>query len=326
MMMRRIVITAVISATALSFISALPAYADTYPLKPIRMIVPFPPGGPTDIVARQLAAQMSMGMGQSIVVENIPGAGGNIGTQAVIRAAPDGYTMLFGTLQNIAINRHLFKLGFDPLTDLAPVSKVVENPNVMLANNALPVTDLQSFIRYAKANPTGVAFASSGNGSSTHLSGELLNRMQGLKLVHVPYKGSAPALVDLMGGQVQVSFDNVVSAYPYIKSGKVKAIAVTTSARVPSLPDVPTMKESGLPDFETAGWSGVFVPATTPASIVTRLNLEVHRALAVPRLHDKLEADGAYPAPSTAADFARNIKTDSAKWGEVIRQANIRIE
>jgi tripartite-type tricarboxylate transporter receptor subunit TctC len=318
------IVIAFAAVASLAFGAA--AVAQDYPNRPIKMVVPFPPGGPTDIVARLLASEMSKGLGQTVIIENTPGAGGNIGTQAVVRAAPDGYTLLMGTLQNIGINRHLFKLPFDPLTDLDPVSMVVKNPNVMIANSKLPFDNLQGFISYAKANPGKVFFASSGNGSSTHLSGELLNRMAGLSLVHVPYKGSAPALADLIGGQVQVSFDNVVSAYPHIKGGKVKPIAVTTSDRVPSLPEVPTMKEQGLPKFETAGWSAVFVPANTPAAIVQRLNVEVHRALAVPRIAEKLESDGAYPAPNSSADFRRSLKAESEQWGEVIRAANIKLQ
>lgn len=302
------------------------ASAQAWPDRPIKMVVPFPPGGPTDIVARLLASEMSIGLGQTVIIDNVPGAGGNIGTQAVVRAEPDGYTILMGTLQNIGINRHLFKLPFDPLADLQPVSMVVKNPNVMIANSKLPFDTLPGFIQYAKANPGKVFFASSGNGSSTHLSGELLNRMAGLSLVHVPYKGSAPALADLMGGRVHVSFDNVVSAYPHIKGGKVKPIAVTTATRVPSLPDVPTMKEQGLPEFETAGWSAVFVPVKTPAAIVERLNAEIRRSLGVPRIGEKLIAGGAYPAPNSAADFRRSLAIESERWGDVIGAANIKLE
>lgn len=319
------------SAIALATIAALifgtaAAQARDYPTRPVKMIVPFPPGGPTDIVARLIASEMSNGLGQPVVVENIPGAGGNIGTQAVVRAEPDGYTVLMGTLQNIVINRHLFKLPFDPLISLAPVSTVVKNPNVLIANSKLPFDNLQGFIAYAKANPGKVFFASSGNGSSTHLSGELLNRMAGISVMHVPYKGSAPALADLIGGQVQVSFDNVVSAYPHIHGGKVKPIAVTTGSRVPTLPNVPTMKEQGLSEFETAGWSAVFVPAKTPPAVVELLNKEIRRALAVPRIGEKLVADGAYPAPNTSAELRQSLTAESERWGEVIRAANIKIE
>ncbi len=303
-----------------------PARADQYPMKPVRMIVPFPPGGPTDIVARLIAKEMVKGLGQPIVVENIPGAGGNIGASAAARAAPDGYTMLLATLQNVGINPHLFKLDFDPAVDLAPVSMVVKNPNVLLANPGLPANDLRELIAYAKANPDAVAFASSGNGSSTHLSGELMNRMAGLKMIHVPYKGSAPALIDLMGGQVQISFDNVVSAYPHIKAGKVKPIAVTIRERVSSLPDVPTMHESGLPGFETAGWSAVMVPARTPAAVIDRLNAEVRRVLELPEIRDRLVSDGAYPAPSSPQEFAEILRQETRRWGEVIRDAGIKLQ
>ena len=318
-------ITALAAAAALTLGLAPAAQAQSYPNRPIKMVVPFPPGGPTDIVARLLASEMSQGLGQTVVIENVAGAGGNIGTQAVVRAEPDGYTLLMGTLQNIGINRHLFKLPFDPLSDLDTVSMVVKNPNVMVANAKLPFDDLKGFVAYAKANPGKVSYASSGNGSSTHLSGELLNRLAGLSMVHVPYRGSAPALADLMGGQVQVSFDNVVSVHPYIKAGKVKAIGVTTPERVPSLPETGTMKEQGL-DLVTAGWSAVFVPAKTPPAIVERLNREIHRALASPRVGEKLAADGSYPAPNSPDAFRRELATESARWGEVIRAANIRIE
>ncbi len=302
------------------------ALAQDFPARPLRLIVPYPPGGPTDIVARQLAQEMATGLKQPIVIENIPGAGGNIGASASVRAEPDGYTMLMGTLQNLGINPHLFKLDYDPLVDLTAVSLVVKNPNVMLANASLPADDLRGVIEYARAHPDTVSYASSGAGSSTHLSGELMNRMAGLKMIHVPYKGSAPALVDLMGGQVQISFDNVVSAYPHLKSGKLKAIAVTTSQRVPSLPDVPTMKESGLPEFETEGWSAIMVPAGTPDAIVQRLGREVERALREPKLAQRLEKDGAYPAPNSPSEMASYLKAESAKWGAIIEQAHISLQ
>ena len=304
----------------------LPALAQDFPARPLRMIVPYPPGGPTDIVARLLAQEMATGLKQPVVIENVPGAGGNIGAAAAVRAESDGYTMVLGTLQNLGINPHLFKLDYDPIRDLDAVSLVVKNPNVMLANVDLPARNLQEVIEFARANPGKVSYASSGAGSSTHLSGELLNRMANLDMTHVPYKGSAPALIDLIGGQVQISFDNVVSAFPHLSAGKVRAIAVTTSERVPSLPDVPTMKESGLPGFETAGWSAIMVPAGTPPAVVQRLNEEVNRSLRQPALAERLKKDGAYPEPGTAAEMAAYLKSESAKWGDVIREAGIRLE
>ncbi len=324
-MKKAIVLTLLMLVSVLGIADAN-ARAKVYPEKPIRLIVPFPPGGPTDIVARLVAAEMSNGLKQSVIVENIPGAGGNIGTHNAVQAKPDGYTLLMGTLQNIGINPHLFKLGYDPLVDLVAVSPVVMNPNVMLANATLPFDDLQGFIRYAKANPGKVAYASSGNGSSTHLSGELLNRMAGLSLLHVPYKGSAPALVDLMGGQVQISFDNVVSAYPYLSGGKLKAIAVTTPKRVPSLPNVPTMEESGLVGFETAGWSGIFAPAHTPDAIVQQLNAEIQRVLSLPQISEKLVSSGSYPETGTAAEYADFVKAETIRWGKVVKDAKIVVQ
>src|SRR4030095_4088305 len=241
------------------------ACAQTYPTKPIRLVVPFPPGGATDILARAVAQKLTETWGQSVVVDNRPGAGGNIGTELVAKAAPDGYTLEMGTVGTHAINASLYaKIPFDHVKDIAAVILVAGVPNVLVVNPSVPVNSVQELIAYTKANPGKLNFASSGAGTSIHLSGELFKVMAGVKMTHVPYKGSAPALQDLLGGQVQLMFDNLPPSLPQIKAGKLRALAVTSLARAPALPDVPTLSESGLPGFDASSWFGILAPAGTP--------------------------------------------------------------
>ena len=268
--------------------------AQTYPTKPIRIVVPFPAGGTTDVLARAAAQKLTESLGQPAVVDNRPGAGGNIGAELVAKSPPDGYTLLMGTVGTHAINPSLYpKMPYDHVKDFAPVILVAGVPNVLVINPALPVNSVQELIAYAKANPGKLNFASSGNGTSIHLSGELFKTMAGVQMTHVPYKGSAPALQDLVGGQVQLMFDNLPSSLALIKGGKLKALAVTSSARAAALPDVPTLAESGLPGFEASSWFGLLAPAGTPQPIILKVNGDVAKWLASPEAKEKLLAQGA---------------------------------
>jgi len=298
-----------------------------YPVKPIRMVVPFPPGGATDIMARGVAQRLTEVWGQPVVVDNRPGAGGNIGSELVAKAAPDGYTLEMGTVGTHAINPSLYsKMPYDHVKDFVPVILVAGVPNVLVVNPSVPANSMQELIAYAKANPDKLNFASSGSGTSIHLSGELFKVMAGVQMRHVPYKGSAPALQDLLGGQVQLMFDNLPPSLPQIKAGKLRALAVTTAVRAPALPDVPTIAESGLPGFEASSWFGVLAPAGTPPAIVTKLNAEIAKWLATPEAKEKMLAVGASIAGGTPEDFARHIATETAKWAKVVQESGAKVD
>jgi tripartite-type tricarboxylate transporter receptor subunit TctC len=308
---------------------AAPAGAQTlaYPTKPVRLVVPFPPGGATDIIARAVAQKLSETWGQSVVVDNRPGAGGNIGTELVAKAAPDGYTLEMGTVGTHAINASLYaKIPFDNVKDFAPIILVAGVPNVLEVTPSLPVNSVQELIAYAKANPGKLNFASSGNGTSIHLSGELFKVMTGVQMTHVPYKGSAPALQDLMGGQVQLMFDNLPPSLPQIKAGKLRALAVTSATRAPALPDVPTVAESGLPGFEASSWFGLVAPAGTPPAIIAKINAEVAAWLASPEGKEKLSSIGANAAGGSPEDFARHINAETAKWAKVVKESGAKVD
>ena len=303
------------------------AQAPAYPTKPVRMVVPFPPGGATDLIARDVAQKLSEVWGQSVVVDNRPGAGGNIGTELVAHAAPDGYTLEMGTVGTHAINESLYaKIPFDHVKDFAPVVLVAGVPNVLEVNPALPINSVQELIAYAKANPGKLNFASSGSGTSIHLSGELFKVMAGVEMTHVPYKGSSPALQDLIGGRVQLMFDNLPPSLPQIKAGKLRALAVTSATRAPALPDVPTIAESGLPGFEASSWFGILVPAGTPPAIIAKINGEVVKWLASPEGKEKLAAIGANAAGGTPEDFARHIQAETAKWAKVVKASGAKVD
>ena len=304
-----------------------PAPAADYPTKPIRLVVPFPPGGTTDILARAVAQKLAETWNQQVIVDNRPGAGGNIGADLVAKAAPDGYTLVMGTVGTHAINPNLYgKMPYDHVKDFAPVILVAGVPNVLVVNPSLPVHLVKELIDYAKANPGKLNFASSGNGTSIHLSGELFKTMAGVQMTHVPYKGSAPALADLMGGQVQLMFDNLPSSLGLIKGGKLRAIAVTSTTRAAALPDVPTIAESGLPGFEASSWFGVLAQAGTPPDIVTKLNGTIAAWLAAPDAKEKLLAQGAIAAGGSPEDFARHIDHETAKWAKVVKASGAHID
>jgi len=306
---------------------AIGASAQPYPTKPIRLVVPFPAGGTTDVLARAAAQKLTETLGQPVVVDNRPGAGGNIGAELVAKSPPDGYTLLMGTVGTHAINPSLYpKMPYDHVRDFVPVILVAGVPNVLVINPALPVNSVQELIAYAKANPGKLNFASSGNGTSIHLSGELFKTMAGVQITHVPYKGSAPALQDLVGGQVQLMFDNLPSALALIKGGRLKALAVTSKERAPALPDVPTMTESGLPGFEASSWFGLLAPAGTPQPVVAKLNAEIAKWLASPEAKEKLLAQGANAAGGTPEDFTRHIAAETAKWQKVVKESGAKVD
>ena len=319
-----IVLRLVAALLCVSSLAAATARAADYPTRPVHIIVGYPAGGSTDIVARIVGAWLSQRLGQQFIVENKPGAGNNIGTEQVTKAAPDGYTMLLINPAN-AINTSLYKhLNFVFLRDIDPVANVIQVPNVMEVNPKVPAKTVAEFIAYVKANPDKINIASSGNGTSIHLSGELFKMMTGLKMTHVPYKGSAPMLTDLLAGQVQVTFDNLPSSIGHIKAGKLRALAVTTAKRSPELPDVPTVAET-VPGYEASAFFGFGVPHGTPKPIVDKLNAEINAALKDPAMLKKLADLGGIPAPGTAADFKTFLANETAKWEKVVHAANLSI-
>jgi tripartite-type tricarboxylate transporter receptor subunit TctC len=293
-----------------------------YPNKPITIIVPFSAGGTTDILARVIGQGLSRDLGQPVVVDNRAGAGGNIGAQAVARAAPDGYTLVMGTVGTHAINASLYaKMPFDPVKDFAPISRVALVPNLLVAHPAQPYKNVKELIAYAKANPGKVTVANSGVGTSIHLSAELFKHMAGVDVQNVAYRGSAPALNDLIGGHTAVMFDNMPSAIGYVRAGKLRPLAVTTATRSAALPDVPTVAESGVPGFEATSWFGLLAPARTPAPVIARLNASIQKVLADPEVKKKLLEQGAEPLGETPQQFAGFIASESAKWGKVVKQS-----
>ena len=316
------------AAGALLAAFALLSHAQApFPTKPIRIVVPFPAGGTTDILARAVAQKLTETLGQSVVVDNRPGAGGNIGAELVAKSPPDGYTLLMGTVGTHAINASLYaKMPYDHVKDFAPVILVAGVPNVLVVNPSVPANSVQELIAYIKANPGKVNFASSGSGTSIHLSGELFKTMAGVSMTHVPYKGSTPALTDLMGGQVQLMFDNLPSSLPQIKAGKLRALAVTSAQRASALPDVPTVAEAGLPGFEASSWFGLLAPAGTPKDVVAKLNAEVAKWLATPEAREKLASQGAIAAGQSPEDFTRHIAAETAKWQKVVKESGAKVD
>ena len=301
------------------------ATAQSYPSRPVRWIVGYPAGGSTDIVARLVGARLSERLGQQFVIENKPGAGNNIGTEQVVRAAPDGYTILLVNPAN-AINATLYvNLNFNFLRDIAPVAGIARVPNVMTVNPDVPAKTVAEFIDYVKANPGKVNMASSGNGTSVHLSGELFMSLTGVKMQHVPYRGSAPALTDLLAGQVQVIFDNMPSVIAHIKAGTLRALAVTTATRAPELPDVPTVGET-VKDFEASAWFGIGAPKGTPREIIEKLNRQVNEILAEPTMQQRLAELGGVPIVATPEEFGKLLADETAKWEKVVKFADIKVE
>jgi tripartite-type tricarboxylate transporter receptor subunit TctC len=318
-------IAATLLAGALS-LSAGIAQAQQWPTKPIRYIVPFPPAGATDITARIVAEKLGPALGQPVIVENKPGAAGNVGTELVAKSPPDGYTILQVTVAQSISETLYSKLGYSLLRDLQPVAAVARVPNVMVVNPSVPARTVQEFIALAKANPGKINFASSGSGTSIHMSGEMFKMLTGVDIVHVPYKGSGPALTDLLGGQVSVMFDNLPPSMPHIKSGKLRALAITTTTRYPGLPDLPTMVEAGVPGYDSAAWFGIMAPTGTPAEVVMRINTEVNKLLALPDVRERFDQQGAIPAPGTPAEFGAFIRNEINKWAKVVKASGAKVE
>ena len=298
-----------------------------YPTKTIRYVVPFPAGGPLDIVARALGQELTKSLGQPVIIDNRPGAGGNIGADFVAKSPPDGHTILMGAVSTHAINVTLYsKLPYDPIRDFAPVTLITSVPNVLVVHPSIPARNVQDLIGVARAHPRQLNFASGSTGSAGHLAGELFKTMAHVDMVHVPYKGAAPAVVDLIGGHVSLMFDNLASALPNIKAGRVRALAVTTLKRSPMVPELPTISESGLRGFDVSTWFGVFAPAGTPNEIVNRLYGEITRVLRTPEMKDRLAILGAEPVGSRPEEFAAFVKAEIPKYAKVIRASGARAD
>lgn len=317
---------AAVRALACAALSA-PLAAQSYPTKPIRIIVAYTPAGATDILARAIGQKMSETWGQPVIVDNRPGANGNIGTEVAARATPDGHTLVMGTAGTHGINPSLYrKLGWDAVKDFTPVSLVAMVPNILVVNNSLPVKNVKELIAYAKASPGKLNYGSPGNGSTAHLSMELFKTMTGTSLTHIPYKGSAGVLADVMGGQIALTMDNLPPYLPQVKAGKIRALAVSTAKRSPAVPDIPTVAEAGVPGYDSGAWFGLLAPAGTPKDIVNRLAAETQRILKLPDVHERIATLGAEPVGSTPEQFAAHIKSEIAKWAKVIREANVELQ
>lgn len=327
---RRALAAAIAAAAACA---ALPALAQgAWPSKPVKIVVPFAAGGTTDILARAIAPELSKAFGQQFIVDNRAGAGGNVGADIVAKSPADGYTLLMGTVGTHGINRALYeKMPYDPIKDFAPITLVAGVPNVMVMQTekarTMGINSVSDFIKYAKSHPGKVNMASSGNGTSIHLAGELFKSMSGVYMVHFPYRGSGPALLDLVGGTMDVMFDNLPSSMPQIKAGKLKALAVTSRQRSAALPDVPTVEEAaGLKGFDATSWFGLLAPAGTPPDIVNRIQQETAKALNTPAIKEKLQAQGAIPSGNTPAEFARHIDAEHKKWAQVVKTSGAKVD
>jgi tripartite-type tricarboxylate transporter receptor subunit TctC len=310
-----------------SLIAATDAAAQTFPSRPVRLVVPFPPGGPLDIIGRAIAQKLGDAWGQSVVVDNRPGAGGNIGAELVAKAAPDGYTILMGALSTHAVNPSLYaKMPYDAVKDFAPITLVAITPNVLVVNASLPVNSAREFVAYAKVNSGKLAFGSGSNGSAGHLAGELFKVDTATDIVHVPYKGGAPATQGLLAGDTQFMFDNLANATPQVKAGKLKALAVTTAQRSKLAPDLPTMAETGLPGFDISTWFGLLAPAGTPPEIIAKWNAGVTTILNSPEMRERLTALGAEPAPMTPDQFAAFIRSEIPKYARIVKMSGAKVD
>lgn len=315
------------TAAALLAAAAGAASAQGYPNKPVRMIVGFPPGGGTDVVARVIGQKLSEWWGQAVAVENRPGATGTIGADAVAKSAPDGYTLIMGHVNSHAIAPNLFaKLPYDPLKDFAAVSYVGYVPNVLAVHPSVPAKSVKELVALAKSKPGQLNYASSGNGSTQHLAGEMFKQLTGTDIIHVPYKGSGDAIKDLLGGVVAMNFDTMPPVLPHIQSGKLRGLAISTPKRLQQLPDVPTFEEEGIKGFDVTNWYGVMAPGGTPREIVTKLNADINKAMQVPEVRARLEAVGTQLNEQSAAQFEAFMKNEVAKYAKLIKDANIRIE
>jgi tripartite-type tricarboxylate transporter receptor subunit TctC len=299
----------------------------TYPDKPIKLIVPFPPGGGADNLARTVIPRAAQLIGQPIVIENKPGAGGNVGAELVARAAPDGYTILHGTNGTHGINHALYDhVGFDPIKDFAPISRFTTIPAILVVYPGLKVNSVKELLAYLRANPGKVSFASSGNGTTSHMAGELFKSMTGVDIVHVPYRGGGPALTALLAGEAQMDIDLMANLYPNVEAGKLMGLAVSTLQRVETTPAIPTIDESGVPGYEIAATDGIYAPAGTPRPIIDRLNAAIRGALEDPTVRERLAARGAVPSPSTPEELARHVAAELPKWAALVKQSGAKVD
>jgi tripartite-type tricarboxylate transporter receptor subunit TctC len=298
-----------------------------FPSKPLRIIVPFAPGGATDVLARMISGKLGEALGQQVVVENKPGAGGAIGAEAGARAAPDGYTLTLAAAGFMAVNPAVYpKLSYDPVRDFAPLCLLVKAPLLLVVNPSVPARNVKELVDWARANPGRLTIGHGGPGTAQHLGGELFTNVAGIQAVHIPYKGSAPATTDLLAGVFDAQFDNMVTLIPHVKSGKLRALGVSSPKRAPALPEVPTIAEAALPGFETGTWYGLVAPAAVPAPILDRLNREVVRIVAMPEITDKMTAMGLVPAAGPAPQFGEFIRSEIAQYARVVKAANIRLD
>jgi len=316
-----------LAALLLAAIIATAAQAQTYPSRPIRLVVPFPPGGSTDILARALAQKLSEGLAQAVVIDNRPGAGGSIGSEAAAKAAPDGHTLMMGHLGTLAVNPAIYKnLPYDPVKSFAPVSLMAIVPSVLVVNPQVPAASAAELIAYARANPGKLAYGSAGAGSTSHLTTEYFKLATGTDILHVPYKGIGPMLTDLISGQLSMGINGAPAVMSHVNSGRLRALAVTGIARLPSLPQIPTLDESGVKGFDASGWYGIVVPAGTPREIVMKLNAEIRRIMQTPDLRARLDNEGAIPAAGSPEEFSAFIVSEIARWGAVLKRAGIQAQ
>jgi len=323
---RRALVAALLGIVAAA---ALPpgAAADSFPSKPVKLIVPFPPGGPLDTTGREIAQKLTESWSRSVIVENKPGAGGNIGADFVAKSPPDGYTVVMGALSTHAVNPSLYpRMPYDAKKDFAPITLVAITPNVLVVNPSLPVHSVQELIEYAKAHPGKLSFGSGSIGSAGHLAGELFKVDAGVDMVHVPYKGAAPAMQALLAGDTQLMFDNLASAMSQVKAGKLRALAVTTKARSPLAPDLPTMSEAGVPGFDISTWFGLMAPAGTPPDVIAKWNADVTKVLSAPAMRAQLAAQGAEAAPDTPSEFARFIDAELVKYAKIVKASGAKVD
>jgi tripartite-type tricarboxylate transporter receptor subunit TctC len=321
-------VVACLTAACLTAVAALlsPASAQAFPDRPVKLVIPFAAGGSTDLVGRLVAQKMSEGLGQQVIVENQSGVGGNLGAANVAKSAPDGYTILMGTVATHALNPAVYtKMPYDAVKDFAPISLLVTVPNVMAVNPAVEAKTVQELIDLIKKNPGKFSYASSGNGTPLHLSGELFKTMAGVDIVHVPYKGSGPALIDVLGGQVQIIFDNLPSSTEHIRSGKLRGLAVTSPKRAPAFPDMPTMAET-LPGYETYTWNALFAPAGTPKDVIAKLNAEANKAVNDPAVKAKLAEFSATVVASTPDELGAHVVAELAKWAPIVKASGAKID
>ncbi len=325
--MNKIKYLSCILVCASGLVTALPSFAQGFPAKPIRWILPYPPGGGSDTIARPVARKLSENVGQQVIVDNRGGAGGNIGMETAARAAPDGYTIVMGLTAQLAVNPALYqKIPYDPIRDFEPITLLANGAYVLAAHPSLPVKTMKDVIMIARKRPGEILYASSGNGSGAHLASELLNNMTGIKLKHVPYKGGGPALVDTISGQTQLLFATPIASSGHLKAGRLRAIAVSTTKRVNSMPDVPTIAESGVPGFDAGVWYGMLAPKGTPRDIITRLNEEFRKVLGDPDIRNFLTKSAVEPDGGTPEELGKYMRSELAKWAKVVKAAKIRLD